>query len=198
VERVDALRLQRLRDELPRVYKRVLARAVVFARNRRVQAFLGADSNAARVAEDLVQEAVMRTMSGERTWDPERVDLEHFLVQAVRSIADSYKHRGSLRAASYDDELGVPDCPDPAPPTQSPVPDGLLGRKQAISKLENELIEAASDDDELLQLVEAMLSGEYLPRELEAALGWDNKKVNVVLKKLRRRMARLRGQGELS
>jgi DNA-directed RNA polymerase specialized sigma24 family protein len=192
------LRSQRLRDELPKVYKRVLARAIVFARNRHVQAFLGADSDPAQVAEDLVQEAVMRTMSGKRAWDPERVDLEHFLVQAARSIADSYKHPGSLRAASYDDELGVPDCPNPARPDRSPAPDELLGRKQAIIKLETELIEAAGDDEELLGLVEVMLSGDHLPRELEVSLGWEKKKVNVVLKKLRRRMARLRGQGERS
>jgi DNA-directed RNA polymerase specialized sigma24 family protein len=191
VEESEAKTHQRLRDEVPRVYRRVLARAIAFAKDKRVLAHFG--GHAGKAAEDLVQEAVVRTLRGKRKWNPDAVDLEHFLVQAVRSIADSYKLRGSRRASEYDDALGGADDANAGLSTEpAPSPAQTAIRQESLAMLEDELIQAAGDDENLLQFVEALLSGVYLPRELQQHLSWDEEKVNVVFRKLRRRMRRRR------
>lgn len=178
---------QLLREQLPKVFKMVLARALMFAQDPRVHAYLGGD--AGRVAEELVQEAVLRTLTGHRVWDPERVDLERFLVQAVRSIADSYKDRGARKVADHDDEVAPSTLQNPGTGAKAAAtPEDRLIREDAATRLENALIEEAGDDEDLLALVDALLEGVYLPRDLEQELDWSSEKVAVVFKKLRRRM----------
>lgn len=178
-QELDAETRERLLGDLPKVYARVLARGVVFAKDPRVRAVVGGDTRTA--AEELVQEAVVRTLRGERNWDPSRVpDLEHFLVQAVRSIADSCKKPGGRRA-DYSELAANPG-------NVASGPEDMVASKEEIEQLEASLFEAAGDDDELLVVVEGLLDGAEAPRDIAARRGWDMKKAEVVWRKLRRRM----------
>ena len=75
---------EQFKNELPRVYKQVLAGAVriVRAKRRGVDSVLPEGQEAA----DLVHEAVEKVLSGERQWDPVSVpDLQVYLTGVVRS-----------------------------------------------------------------------------------------------------------------
>ena len=181
---LDAEVRRRFDDELPGVHKKVLARSVVFAKDSRVLAVFGGDPHT--VAKDLVQKAIERMLDGRRNWDPNKVDLERYLVQTVRSVADSYKREGSRRGPTFDEEIGQNIGADAPRPQLDPHQ--LLEAKEANEVLENELIAAAGNDVELLQLVDALLSGVYRPRELSTDLVWDINKVYVLTRKLKRRI----------
>src|SRR5689334_24310988 len=49
---------------------------------------------------DLLQEAVISVLQGNRKWRPSRVDLVRLLVGAMRSIASNWKDRKSTRLNS--------------------------------------------------------------------------------------------------
>lgn len=192
---VDARTRRQFLDELPKVYNRVLARALYFAADGRVAAALGGDRR--QSAMDLVQEAVVRTLNGRRRWNPERVpDLERFLGETVRSIAHSYRKQGVRRGPSHDDDikpeqrgrLGLGATP-------GRKPDEILTSKEACEQLESDLLLAAGDDDELLSLIQELFDGAAKPREVAEALGWGLEKTYAVFRKLRRRLTSMRSRG---
>lgn len=45
-------------------------------------------------ADDLLQEAILRTYEGNRRWRPERVDFVRHLTEAMRSIASQWRRQG--------------------------------------------------------------------------------------------------------
>ena len=180
---MDAKTRRRFVEELPKVYRQVLAQAVFIARKT------GCDV-VGEAAEDLVQEAVLRTLSGDRNWDPERVpDLRWFLVQVIRSIASSYRKRGARRGSEFTEDI------EPIPrghlglgANPSPKPDEESQWRQAVEELETELFEAAGDDEDLLKIVEEFFDGAEKPNDIAESLGWPPEKVYTTCRKLRRRL----------
>lgn len=60
-------------------------------------------------AEDLLHEAIVRTLEGTRKWKPQRVDMAKHLKGCVRSIAHQYDEEGRRRSEKPPDEMPSED-----------------------------------------------------------------------------------------
>ncbi len=100
---------------------------------------LGLDA-VARDADDLVQEAVMRTTSGQRTWKV-GVDLMRHLREVMRSIADSWRKSAERRVLSGRREVRESQFrrayagPEDDPVDFTPVSNAPSGEPGAVREL---------------------------------------------------------------
>lgn len=173
--------LARLKAELPRLYPGLLIHAVRIARRTRWAS--GSEETIAQAAKDVLQEAVLAVADGTRKWDPERVDLERFLKEAMRSIA-------SNRAANTETKRTMSDLNDTHPAPSNPHLDYLS--QEACAAIEAEALAAAGDDPELELIVTELIDGNHKPRDIAEATGLAVEKVYTVVQRFRRRLDRRR------
>lgn len=96
-------------------------------------------------AEDLLQEAVVRTLSGERAWDSERVSFVHHLLGVMRSIAWSWGKQAARE---------VHLVAEPASPS-GPVTTDFLAASEALT----EILNVFEDDPEARAMIDALAEG---------------------------------------
>jgi hypothetical protein len=157
---------------------------------------------------DLVYSVVIKLYSGERTWDPDKVPLEIWLRNNVRSemnnlFRSAYTGSGELRevplesdrAADDDEEAEYVDVEGGIFERASDDPEAALVEKESRAQ-RKQMIDAvykAIEGDELLeQIYYEILGGrERKPRVLAEKLGATTEDINNALRRLDRRVERI-------
>jgi len=135
--------------------------------------------------EDVAHHILLKTLSGERRYDPSKGLLTTWLGDQVRSVLSA---RVQSEANRHERDL----------PEDKIVDDGLFGNpeavliekqnQEAVSHLVDQLYEAADNDPELLRMVDAIMDGcEPKPRFLAEELNEDVQYIKNLLKRLKRR-----------
>ena len=161
----------------------LLAFAAWRARNYRWAAGRRIDFAPGIALDDVVQRVIEKTLSGERRWDPQRGPLIPWLKDQVKSILDALAQSASSRY----EMLPPGDNNEVEKRDAMQVPDP---EKNALVKARiDALFGAVSDEPELEEIVEAIISGcDPTPRHLADELGVAVNDVNNRLKRLRRRV----------
>jgi DNA-directed RNA polymerase specialized sigma24 family protein len=158
-----------------------------------------------KTPEDVVQEVIVKTLSGDRRWDPDKGPLVPWLKDQVRSILDalakSAAHRYEITIPDGEEEEGSSDRIeyraskiDILATVGSSGPEELVLEMEAREHKEQEvgaLFQAVSGESELEEVLEAIMDGcEPKPQALAAKLGVPVKEINNRVKRLRRRASK--------
>lgn len=141
-------------------------------------------------ADDILQLAVQRFLSGQRTYD-HSVSLDRNLTRAIRSIvwsANKSCRRAPLLEMPPDDQIA--DAADRFP-GHDPAPDVavMAAEQSAIEKRTlMEFEQTLTGDTELQRLVEAYKVGKFTPREVEEYTCIPAARVSELKRKLQQRM----------
>ncbi len=170
------------RDDLARLMVVARFRARALGRFRR-----GKDHD------DLLNEAVLRTLSGQRAWNP-AVDLVRHLSEAMRSIVWEWRTRSQRGDGAESPEAWSLDPRGEGAGPLARVADGEANAERASLAAEElrELEKRFSEDPEILALLAAWAEGHKGP-EIQAAQGWSEKQYRAAVRRLRRGALALSG-----
>jgi len=162
---------------------------------------LGLDA-VARGADDLVQEAVLRTTSGQRTWKV-GVDLMRHLREVMRSIADSWRKSAERRVLSGRREVRESDFrkpyagPEDDPADFTPVsnaPSGEPGAVRALIGLQDfRAFEAHFAEDEVAGAVIHGMWSQMKGPEIKEHWDLTEKQYRAAVRRIRRHAERIGG-----
>lgn len=152
--------------------------------------------------EDIVQEVILKAISRQRKWDPQRGELLPWLYAQVRSEIDnlhsklSHQREFPVAIPEGQDEIDDPvDHQKVAPAidnvfsySRSPSPEEAMLKKEYVEE-KSKLIWAAIDNDpELERLIDVIIQTHSTkPKDLSISLEVPAAEVSRLLKKLRRR-----------
>jgi DNA-directed RNA polymerase specialized sigma24 family protein len=153
--------------------------------------------------EDIVQETIKKTCSGERRWDPGKGPLERWLRDQVKSIMDHlaksapnrYETQGlETIIGNIDDGLAMTNTLEYNPPESARVASAeeVVLKKEEIEEECYLLIDAADDDEQLKQMVDLVWNGYEKAQEIAEAMGISANEVYTLTRKLKRRVVRKR------
>lgn len=152
--------------------------------------------------DDVVQQVVLKTISGQRRWDPAKGPLEPWLKDQVKSELDALYHSAARRRESHsvdvvegndgseevparhkrDDPRQVPHAPSAQEKVEEREEEELAAKKIGA------LFEQVAGHPELEDILSAIMGGcEPKPQALADALGVPTSEMNNRLKQLRRR-----------
>lgn len=126
-------------------------------------------------AEELLSEAVLRTLSGGRKTCPRDLPIVNFLAGVIRSIAEDErrKKRNAGNVVNIDDcELN----------DSGSNPEDVVLEKQLFKQLESFF-----DEDEEILLLLLYLNEGYSPCEIQQEEGWSETQYNTIRKRMRRK-----------
>jgi RNA polymerase sigma factor (sigma-70 family) len=167
---------------------------------------------AGKTVEDVVQDAIEKTIAGVRRWDPDKGELRPWLKAQVKSIMNHLYHSGPRRyeeAIPEDDEdeeavdrmeyRAIKAGGYGAAGTGSKSPEETLLRretekdyKEQMEQRANMLFQAVSGDSELEEMLQAIMDGcEPQARHLAAELGVSVENIYNRNKRLQRHVAKL-------
>lgn len=159
---------------------------------------------AGQTVEDVVQEVIIKSLSGVRRWDPDKGPLLPWLQDQVKSVIDalahSAAHRREVQTPAGDGRAGSPRGESADLATSSlrgatGDPLEILLEKERQVELERRvsaLRAAVAAEPALRELLEAILVGSATrPRHVAATLGVPVADIYNRLKRLRRLAARL-------
>ena len=126
-------------------------------------------------ANDLVQEAILRTLSGGRKTCPRNLPIVNFLVGAIRSIVNEERKKNKRAGERCDIEL------DRLPGSDS-NPEDMALQKQLFRDLEV----IYEEDEEILLLILYLQEGET-PSAIQKNEGWSETQYNSIRKRMRRK-----------
>ena len=136
-------------------------------------------------AEDLLQEACLKVLSGDRHW-PAEVLPEAFLTEVIRSLADA--HRKALRTGRVDygmsDELYA-QVRDSAPSADRDNPDVSVTEADAAQQHLKDLLHHFKGKPEV-QLLILLRGAGYKGEELMTITGLNREQYRAVYKRLER------------
>ena len=155
--------------------------------------------------EDIVQKVIYQTCAGKRKWDPAKGPLDMWLKDQVKSVmdrlAESAPHRHETDSLDLVRGDGSEDGADGsaleyAPPESARVAstEEVVLRQEEIQKEFDLLFDATDGDEQLEQMIEAVLAGHEKSAEIAEAMGIPVKEVYNLTRKLKRRVARKREQ----
>ncbi|MDC8759535.1 RNA polymerase sigma factor [Janthinobacterium fluminis] len=141
-------------------------------------------------ADDLLQEAMFKLLSGTRVW-PRHIHPLVVLKTVMHSIASNARKRNELSPIDANVvvdpfEVDVDDKTPAAHGTVTVTPEDDTSSKQQIAALY-----AALGGDEDLELLVLIWADGMRGAEAREELGWDEKKYDAVRKRLLRRLAAL-------
>ena len=157
-----------------------------------------------RTACDLLNEAVTRTLAGTRRWKPAHVEFVKFLLGVMRSISTSWathhnRNRQTPEYAPLEGDL----VRDPRGGNQESVLTSVTTQDQsaaeqmiteeesrAAKRLADEIEAAFEDDEDALTVILGLYDGMPL-REIRDDLGWEDKKVRAVMRRIKRRAKKI-------
>ena len=148
-----------------------------FARKRRLNA---ADAE----PEDLLQEAIAKTLDGRRRWSRE-VSIVRHLDRVMESDSGHLAERRTLEAKRGREHMYDPDLlPEPA--SLEPSPEASVRNRDALDNV----LTSFAGDEQALQLIR--LKGDDLSAsEIRHQLGMSKTEYDTVTKRIRRRVANL-------
>lgn len=126
-------------------------------------------------AEDLLQEAICRVLSGGRKKCPTDVPFLTFIAGIMKSIA--YGERKKYKRLDHYNKNDRQDIED-----INSLPYQPILEKQAYNEIES----IFEDDDEILLLI-FHLSDETSPKEIQNSEGWNKTKYDSIRKRMRRK-----------
>jgi DNA-directed RNA polymerase specialized sigma24 family protein len=148
--------------------------------------------------EDLLQEAIVRTLDGRRTWNRSAVDFIGHLIGVIRSIASEWAE--SLEAERHEEPLletelvRNPDGTDvnPFQSVVSPAPgfEKTFEAQDSVSFIR----EFFRDDPEVLEIMEG-LAAELKGPEICEILGISRTAYETVMRRLRRSLPKIFPEG---
>lgn len=183
------------------ISRKLLAYTIKKARNLRWRGILGiserADELIAGVScEDVVQLVIIKTIEGIRKWDPDKGELEPWLIQQVNSeishLVESRLHKNEVTDISESVENSEIVSTATSSPSSGffPIdPAKIVLKQQEIEEKLSIIYEAADGDPELDAVIMSVLDGcDPKPRYLSAELGVPIKDINNRIRKLARRV----------
>lgn len=187
MELADNTPQQLWRTEFDRQYTRDMLRLLVkrsTALTRRYERYTPYTST--DTADDRIHAALAKLLGGERTWDPNRVDLCGFLLGVIASDltgelrrstlapVTSVHDRGRPREDDYSGECSENACDDARGSIEEgwPVPFAPDSSDEAWSLAMSQLRAAARDDGGGLALLACWEDGVIQRRDVIARLGW--------------------------
>ena len=176
---------------LPRVLKYAVSRAKIFK-------WLGDEVE----PEALVQEAIVRaygvgTRGNYRNWNKKTCpDLGNFLIGIIRSMfSHKAEHEAKFPSESLFSKDGSPKDAkilksyDEATGASKPkTPEEEIIENENLQALQDELDRLADGTEDLGMIILCIEDGISEPRKIAATTGFDKKKVNNLLRKLRRKL----------
>ena len=145
-----------------------------------------------RTAKDLLQEAIMRTLSGVRRWKPDEVEFVPFLMGVMRSIssqrAEQHQARGEITISATGSDSGN----DPArveSKSNAPDPERSLRAGELLAKVDDLF---ANDEDTFL-VIQGWRDGMTGP-EIQQSLGFSETKYETVARRIRRNVRKELGE----
>ena len=139
--------------------------------------------------EDLLQEAIVRTLDGRRTWNRSAVDFIGHLIGVMRSIASEWAE--SLEAEKHEEPLleseliGAPEDPALNPyrtaTSPKPGPERIAEARDAVTAIKDSF-----RDDRLVQEIISGLEEGLSGPEIKEILGISQKTLETVMRRLRR------------
>ena len=139
-------------------------------------------------AEDIAQEAILKTFDGERKWNPEKYpDIMIFLRLVVKSLinhlANSQNHRRLQRFPENENGESLDDTFDLG---YSPTPEEEVLADETLGKI----YEVINGDKELQSIVDAIMSGYTKSNDIANVTGFDINHVYQLRRKLDRRLSK--------
>lgn len=192
---MDAKLRARFNTELPQVYNRVLAEALLLIRRSRWRS--GTKKTIQEQAQDLVEEAVFRTLDNKRIWDPSRVpDLHYFLKEVMRSIISAEStSRGSQTISLDAIEGGIENLAAASTGSYFRTPEENVADQEVFHQQLNQVFAAIGDDPLMTRIVEAVMNGCEKAAEIAEDAELRVEQVYEGMRKLRRRsVARKKAQ----
>ncbi len=138
-------------------------------------------------AEELIQEAYVRILDGERTW-PVGLDAMPFIIKVIQSIASEIREKRKRREP-YMTTTGTPPD-DNTLPCPAPTAAEMLETLQEDASMRARMLEHFKDDPDLHMLAEALLEGWGKP-ELLSLFDHDEPQYQATRKRFRRKMKKL-------
>lgn len=134
--------------------------------------------------EDVAQHIILKTLKGERKYDPGKGSLRNWLRYQARSVLSAL-----VKSASHRHETDLPE-EEIVSDKHSTNPEQSFSEKEhyeIVSQNVATIFEVADSDPDLLSIVEAIADGcEPKPRFLAEALNVDVEEINNRLRRLRR------------
>ena len=127
-------------------------------------------------ADDLINEAVDRILSGSRKSCPADVSAVTFIANAMRSIASGERDKNKVRLAYAEKEEAVQN-------TEQLSPEEKIVEADRLKELE-----AIFEDDEDILLLIYHLQDDSTPSEIQIAEGWSKTQYDTVRRRLRRKL----------
>jgi len=125
--------------------------------------------------EDLVNEAILRTLSGKRKTCPRNLPIVQFLAGAMRSIASGEREKTTNSEELLDIDLsqlhGDSDCPE----------------ENAIQNQRYKELEVIFDEDEEILMLLLYLQNGNSPSEIREEEGWSQTQFNTIRRRTRRK-----------
>ncbi|MDQ1902355.1 sigma factor [Paracoccus sp. WLY502] len=137
-------------------------------------------------AEELVQEAFIRILDGDRAW-PRGLDTRSFVIKVIQSIASEIRERGKRRKPHMTMTGTLPEDTLPCPDLTAAETLDLLQQDAAMRA---RMLEYFKDDPELCMLAEALLEG-WEKSELLFLFDQDESRYQATRKRFRRRTKKL-------
>jgi RNA polymerase sigma factor (sigma-70 family) len=139
--------------------------------------------------DDIVQQAILDTLEGKRTWPPKNKDVSivTFLCWVIRSNITNYLNKAENKVLAWPSDRKSITEDDHPRTQQSELPDQL-----AISEELLERVRETIGDDEFLMKVWEKLMLNYKPKQIAEDLGVDVLEVRNAQKRLNTRIEKLR------
>jgi DNA-directed RNA polymerase specialized sigma24 family protein len=180
--------------------KRLLAFAIWWARKYDCSVVETLEVAHGMTLEDVVQHVIVKTLSGERQWDPEKGPLEPWLKDQIRSVIDAqynsapHRHETQLADEIEQDSRPVDSVPQQEASVVATEPstpeDQILEEEEAqlVSRQVGLLFQAVEGEPELEQVLDAAMKvSDPRPRFIAAELGVPVDDIYNRVRRLRRR-----------
>jgi RNA polymerase sigma factor (sigma-70 family) len=165
------------------IYKDLLAYATWRARSYRWNRGRNLDLAKGYTVEDVVQEVILKMLSGIRKWDPEKGQLLPWLQTQCRSVIDAL-----VKSAGHRREVNNLEMESFA--KHSPDPLEVVLEEEAKTQIHQKvkaLFQAVNEEPELREVLQAIVDGcEPWPRYIALELDISVREVDNRLKRLRR------------
>lgn len=184
---------QRIKLELTQsLWKRLWLYADILVRQHIWHGVLGGLPLHGKSAEDYLQEAVVKTLTGKRKWNPANCPLE----QHLRGVLDSDINHDSMRVMNQR-IIREGSLADDDPQNSTSFFDRIATETITVEEIEKlkewdamifEFLEALADDKQVQQLFEAIYDGTIKRADQAKTLGVPETQIDALKKRLDRRV----------